>query len=155
MLSSLVIYKENDLCFISGVIPEEVVWLASDHEGFAGEQHVLSLSLLSRDVENEGKNSWRIAAVIQASLTSPEGCGRMFSAPLSRESRDNRNTDWQSAGISLQFPLVAFMVTENNLATAHPCSLQLLTVTVVSLTFQKHELNYKWWGCFFVCFKAS
>lgn len=137
------------------MIPEEVVWLASDHEGFAGEQCVLSLSLLSRDVENEGKDSRRNVIVIQASLTSPEGCGRVFSALLSCEGGENRDMDWQSAEISLQFRLVVFMVTENNLATAHPCSPQLLTVTVVSLTFQKHELNYKLWGCFFVYFKAS
>lgn len=46
-------------------MPEEVVLLASDCEGFAGKQRFLSLPLLPGNVENEGENSWRSIVVLQ------------------------------------------------------------------------------------------
>lgn len=45
------------------VIPGETVLLASNSQGFVGEQRVQSLTLLSRNMENAGKNSQRKVAV--------------------------------------------------------------------------------------------
>lgn len=45
------------------VIPGETVLLASNSQGFVGEQRVQSLTLLSRNMENAGKNSQRKGAV--------------------------------------------------------------------------------------------
>lgn len=52
-------------------MPEEVVLLASDCEGFAGKQHVLSFSLLPGNMENEGENSWRNTVVSQTMIFHP------------------------------------------------------------------------------------
>lgn len=82
-------YKGNYFCFLLGVIPEETVLLASNSQGFAGEQCVLSLTLLSRNVENEGKNSQRNVAVLQTIQISSVGCSSAFSTLLSREDRGN------------------------------------------------------------------
>lgn len=91
-------------------MPEEVVLLTSDCEGFAGKQHVLSLPLLPGNVENEGENSRRNIVVLQTMRFHPWDVASLNS------------WEW-----------------------------------MVFLTFQKHELNYKWWGVFgcFVYFRAS
>lgn len=47
------------MCFIFGVVPGKVVLLASNSQGFVGEQRVQSLTLLSGNLENEGENSQR------------------------------------------------------------------------------------------------
>lgn len=52
-------------------MPEEVVLLASDREGFAGKQHVLSLPLLPGNVENEGEDSWRNTVLSQTMRFHP------------------------------------------------------------------------------------
>lgn len=52
-------------------MPEEVVLLTSDCEGFAGKQHVLSLPLLPGNVENEGENSRRNTVVLQTMRFHP------------------------------------------------------------------------------------
>lgn len=60
-------------------MPEEVDLLASDCEGFAGKQYVLSLPLLPGNVENEGESSWRSTVVLHTMRIHPWGVASLNS----------------------------------------------------------------------------